>query len=80
MKPTDIPVSDVTVTNDRQIRVTFANPQPNNGGSPIISYELQMDDGITGNFTSLVGFRTNSLLTTFTVNSDLIIKGRKHRF
>lgn len=40
-----------------------------------------MDDGRTGNFTSLVGYKTNSLLTEFTVqDDDLIIKGRNHRF
>lgn len=39
-KPLDVPVSDPTVTSDTQIKVNFANPAPDNGGSPIISYEL----------------------------------------
>lgn len=40
-----------------------------------------MDDGRTGNFTSLIGFKANSLLTEFTIDdADLIIKGRQHRF
>jgi hypothetical protein len=38
--PTDVPESDPTVTSDTEIKVTFANPPPDNGGSTIISYEL----------------------------------------
>jgi hypothetical protein len=38
-----------------------------------------MDDGREGNFTSIIGFETNSLLTTVTVINN-IIKGRPHRF
>jgi len=59
--------------------VSFASPPPENNGSPIISYELQMDDGISGDFTSLVGASSNSMQTTFQV-TGLIIKGRQHRF
>jgi hypothetical protein len=52
---------------------------PNNGGSPIISYEVQMDDGKNGIFTSIIGFNSNSLLTVYIVDKS-IIKGRRHRF
>jgi hypothetical protein len=77
LKPIDIPVYDPEITNDYRIKVTFASTVPDNGGSPIISYDLAMDDGRTGNFTSLVGFRSNSLLTEFTIDdAELIIKGR----
>jgi hypothetical protein len=37
-QPTDVPVSDRLVTNDKQIKVSFASPTPTNNGSPIISY------------------------------------------
>ena len=79
-KPTDVPQNDPEVTNDQRIKVTYANPAPYDGGSPIISYELAMDDGMTGNFTSLVGYEPNSLLKVFTIENDLVIKGRNHRF
>lgn len=49
-KPTDVPTSDPLVTSDSQIKVDFANPTPGNGGSAIISYELQMDDGMSGEY------------------------------
>lgn len=77
--PTDVPVSDTTVTSDTKIKVTFASPAPGDGGSSIISYELQMDDGITGTYTSIVGYSSNSLLTAYTVTSG-IVKGRTHNF
>lgn len=79
-KPTDVPVNDPDVTSDERIKVTYADPAPFNGGASIISYELAIDDGMTGNFTSLVGYEPNSLLKVFTVENDLVIKGRNHRF
>lgn len=78
-KPTDVPINHPAVTSDKTIKVTFANPPPNDNGSPILSYELQMDDGVSGDFTSLVGYSSFSLLTQFTVMEN-IIKGRHHRF
>ena len=77
-KPTDLPVNDPTVTSDNKIKVTFASPPPAANGSPILSFELQMDDGINGDFTSLVGYSSFSLLTQYTVDEN-IIKGRHHR-
>jgi len=78
-QPTDVPVSDPLVTNDRQVKVTFASPKPSNNGSPIISYQLVMDDGKTGNFIDIGGFYSNSMLTQYTVTQN-ITKGRYQRF
>lgn len=58
--------------------MTFANPVPGNGGSPIISYELQIDDGKFGSFTSIVGYDSNSLLTVYTLKTG-IVKGTTYR-
>lgn len=79
-KPTDFPVSDPLITADDTIKVKFADPAPDNGGAPIISYELVMDDGMSGSFTSIVGLDANSLLTEFTIFESGIVKGRRHRF
>ena len=38
-----------------------------------------MDDGMSGDFVSIVGFDINSLLTTYTIVNG-IVKGREHRF
>lgn len=78
-QPSDVPVQDPTGTSDTQIKVIIASPAPGNGGSVIISYEIQMDDGLSGDYVSIIGFDTNSLLTTYTITSG-IIKGREHRF
>jgi hypothetical protein len=59
--------------------VTFADPVPDNGGAPIISYELVMDDGMSGSFTTIVGLNANSLLTEFTIQNSEIVKGQRHR-
>lgn len=77
-KPIDRPVSDSSVTSDTTIKVTYASPAPANGGVPILSYELQMDDGLAGAFTSLTGFSTNSMATTHTVTKG-VVRGRTHR-
>ena len=76
--PTDVPVSDPDTTNDSIIAVDWANPPPHNNGSPIISYELAMDDGVTGNYVSILGLAVNTLLTQKTIDIN-IIKGRRHR-
>jgi hypothetical protein len=60
-KPSVIPQIVSEETSDTQIKVTYLEA-PDDGGSPIISYELVMDDGKTGNFTSLVGYKVNSML------------------
>lgn len=79
-QPLQAPVSDALVTNESRIKVEFG-PQADdeNGGSPILSYELQMDDGIGGNFTSLIGGSKDSLETTFTISTG-ITEGGIYRF
>jgi hypothetical protein len=52
-----------------------------NGGSDILSYEIQMDDGQGGDFYSLAGNETagKTLATTFTIRQD-IQDGGLYRF
>lgn len=59
--------------------MSFADPAPEDNGNTILSYELVMDDGRSGEFQSLVGLEQDSLLTSFTVD-QAIVKGRRHRF
>jgi hypothetical protein len=49
----------------------------NNGGSPVISYNLEMDDGDGGDFKSLTGLISTSMLRDFTIKS--VIRGRTYR-
>jgi len=46
-------------------------PPGNTGGSNIISYELQMDDGKGGDFISLKGFTTDNLETSFLIDKGI---------
>lgn len=75
-QPTTGPISDASVTSNSVIKV-FYGPQPDsdNGGSPILSYELQIDNGQGGNFTSLIGYQAYSLETTFTLSYNITAGG-----
>jgi len=67
-------------TDNTKITVFFG-PQPasQNGGSDILSYELQIDNGKGGNFVSLIGLNRDSLETVFTVSTG-IMTGEMYRF
>ena len=49
------------------------------GGTPIVSYELQMDDGLGGDLAELVGFTENYTLNSLLITSN-IGSGRTYRF
>ena len=74
--PTVGPVNDDTVTSCDRIRVTYGTTPPDDGGSPILSYSLEIDDG-QGRI-KVVGFNSNSLLTAYTITSG-IENGRTYR-
>lgn len=74
-----MPVSDSAVTSDSVLKVTYGAPPPADNGSPIVSYELQMDDGLGGDFVTLTGFSPSSMIRHFTVSQG-VVKGRDHRF
>ncbi len=75
-KPTPAPSVDITNTTTSQIKVNFANTNPDNGGSPLIATELQMDDGDAGEFRIIF---TTSEFTTYVV-TDGIERGKNYRF
>lgn len=51
---------------------------PNDGGSPITSLHLQMDNGLGGDFSTITGFDQNNMATQATLTN--VIKGRTYRF
>jgi hypothetical protein len=52
--PAGAPARDHAVTSGSVIRVAYL-PPPNDGGSPLTSYEVQMDDGLGGGFSTVAG-------------------------
>jgi len=52
--PTGAPVRDNTTTSGSVIRVTYSAP-PSDGGSNLTGYEVQMDDGLGGGFSTVAG-------------------------
>lgn len=52
--PTSAPLRDHDVTSGQVIRVTYSAPTTD-GGNPLISYEVQMDDGLGGGFSTVAG-------------------------
>lgn len=64
-KPTDVPYSDSIYTNREQVKImikTFEFPQ--NGGSQILNYEIEYDDGNNGDFRSTLTLSPSILVST----------------
>ncbi len=53
-------------------------PQISNGGCEIITFDIQMDDGLGGSFISKVGQINPNLALHYQANS--LVKGRTYRF
>lgn len=49
-----------------------------NGNSAIISYNLQLDDGLGGAFINVGGYSPISMVTQYTITQN-IVKGRTYR-
>lgn len=82
--PTSAPESDDSYTSSNRIRVTidenFYNDVADNyGSSAILSYSIEMDDGMGGPFKALYGNTVDSLSTSHQINSG-IVEGRTYRF
>ena len=80
--PASGPTSDASVTNESRIKVNFG-PQSasENGGSPVLSYDLQVDYGHDDDFLSVIGGEgmDDSLETRYTIETN-IVSGNMYRF
>jgi len=77
-KPSAPPSTILSRTTSKSIYVQYTAPSTD-GGSDILSYELQMDDGKGGDFVSLIGGSENYLKLWFIVEGNLN-KGTIYRF
>ena len=75
-QPTDAPVSDLTFSTSNILRITYLGV--NNNGSPVVSYNLEIDDGNGGEFVSLYGDLVNTMTLTYTFSHN-VQKGQTYR-
>ena len=76
-KPSTVLVSDPSVTNGERIKVTWTEIT-DDGGADIQSYGLEIDDGIGGDFVSVVGSEVNYLRLEYTIVEN-ISRGTNYR-
>ena len=77
-KPANPPSFDISETNGYQIKVTYEEVS-GDGGSPLISYELQMGSLTLTDFVSIVGADPYSLQVSFIVTRN-VEKGKIYAF
>ena len=75
-QPSSPPSEDSSTTSKSTIGVTYL--QPDDQGSSILTYDVQIDDGIGGPFTTFAGGQT-AYLKLSAVASTNIIKGETYR-
>lgn len=63
-------MSDAAVTGPDRIKVTWSE-LADNGGSEIISYSLEIDDGYGGDFKPIIGLDEEYLLLYYTVDQGI---------
>lgn len=77
-KPSSAPSTILSKTTSKSLYVQYTAPEYD-GGSAVLTYELQMDDGKGGDFISLMGFKENYLKLWYIVEGN-ITKGKLYRF
>jgi hypothetical protein len=77
-KPEAAPVSDPTVTSTNEIKVDY-QVITQDGGLPLLSYEIQMSTLSLNDFVSLAGKETFTLQTYFVITQG-IEQGEEYAF
>lgn len=70
-------MSDPDIINGDRIKVTWLELN-DNGGTEIQSYSLEIDDGLGGNFTAVIGLYENNFRFQYTIE-DGIERATNHR-
>ena len=75
-----VPVLVSSASDDKRITIDISGfPTSSNGGSEVVSFEIQWAQGKAGSFVSLVGSSTPFTASTFTQSTD-VVKGTTYRF
>ena len=64
------PTSDDSVTSINKVKIDIQSVA-NDGGSPIVSYSLEVDDGQGGNFIPVFGYLSNSMALSYTFTNNV---------
>jgi hypothetical protein len=76
--PTNAPTSDISLSSDTQLRINY-DAVSENGGSPLLSYSLEISKGEGGPFTTLYGDLVDTMILAFTnkpVDRGVIYRAR----
>jgi titin len=76
-KPTSGPSEDTSTTSNSVIGVTYT--APDDGGATILSYEVQIDDGEEGDFTTFAGGSSKNYVSLRAQASSGIVEGMTYR-
>jgi len=70
--PSSAPADDTLVTSSQLIKVDYnvISTSEETGGSPILSYNLQMDDS-AGHFSDIHGYQVDTLTLSATVQDNI---------
>ena len=71
------PTEDLSITTNTTIGVTYS--APNSNGAQISSYEVQIDDGTGGDFSTILGGDSNVYLGLSAQTSNNIVQGHTYR-
>jgi large repetitive protein len=76
-QPASAPSEDTSTTTNQIIGVTYTEPTTN--GAPILSYEVQIDDGNDGEYTTFAG-GSSSYYTSLSAATDIgVVEGNTYR-
>lgn len=65
-KPSAAPISDATITNWERIKLDYTTVS-DDGGTIVLSYELQQGSPLLNDFRTIVGADPHTLSLTYTV-------------
>ena len=74
-KPSSVPVNVEASTTANVIYISYSTVR-DNGGSSIIKYNIYIDDGLGGSYSSAI---SNNLLLTYNTGSLSLVSGRTYR-
>jgi hypothetical protein len=64
-------------SNSNQVTIDMSDYPKSNGGCSLLTYNVQIDDGLGSSFVSLIGEKTPYMALKYTATG--LVKGRSYR-